>query len=151
MARTKQTARRKYIVVEKAAAHKKQLLPMTITRTFSCRAKPQTTAVLTNSKNINKCPRYRPGPMALREIRQYQGSTKNLVIRKIPFVRLVREIARNANVRFQSTAILALQEASEAYLVGLFQEANVCAILSKRVCIVPKDMFLARRIRGERA
>ena len=150
MARTKQTVRRKHIVVEKAAAHHKQQLPTTITRPFSCRSKPKT-AALTNSKNINKCLRYRPGPMALRDIRKYQGSTKNLMIRNIPFVRLVREIPQNTNVRFQSTAILALQEASEAYLVGLFQEANVCAILSKRVCIVPKDMFLARRIRGERA
>ena len=54
------------------------------------------------------------------------------------------------DVRFQSQAIFALQEAAEAYLVGLFEDTNLCAIHAKRVTIVPKDMILARRIRGER-
>lgn len=97
------------------------------------------------------------------------------MIRKLPFQKLVREIAQdfNTDLRFQSTAILALQEASEAYLVGLFQvgrasrqgfvisylesshhvslqDTNLCAIHAKRVTIMPKDMQLARRIRGER-
>lgn len=96
--------------------------------------------------------RYRPGTVALREIRKYQKSTE-LLIRKLPFQRLVREIAQQFNLkdyRFQSTAILALQEASEAYLVGLFEDTNACAIHAKRVTIMPKDMQLARRIRGER-
>jgi histone H3 len=53
-------------------------------------------------------------------------------------------------VRFQSVALLALQEATEAYLVGLFEDTNLCAIHAKRVTIMPKDIQLARRIRGER-
>ena len=96
--------------------------------------------------------RYRPGTLALREIRKYQKSTE-LLIRKIPFQRLVREIAQDfkTDLRFQSAAILALQEASEAYLVSLFEDTNLCALHAKRVTIMPKDMQLARRIRGERA
>lgn len=90
--------------------------------------------------------------MALREIRRYQKST-DLLIRKLPFARLVREIAAEFkdNMRFQSTAILALQEASEAYLVSIFEDANCCAIHARRVTIMPKDIWLSRRIRGERA
>ncbi|CAH1384265.1 unnamed protein product, partial [Tenebrio molitor] len=96
--------------------------------------------------------RYRPGTVALREIRRYQKSTE-LLIRKLPFQRLVREIAQDfkTDLRFQSSAVMALQEASEAYLVGLFEDTNLCAIHAKRVTIMPKDIQLARRIRGERA
>jgi len=92
------------------------------------------------------------GTVALREIRRYQKSTE-LLIRKLPFQRLVREIAQDfkTDLRFQSSAVLALQEASEAYLVGLFEDTNLCAIHAKRVTIMPKDIQLARRIRGERA
>eukprot|EP00957_Ditylum_brightwellii_P056841 4309498-Ditylum_brightwellii.AAC.1 len=101
---------------------------------------------------VKKPHRYRPGTVALREIRKYQKST-DLLIRKAPFQRLVREIAQDfkTDLRFQSTAVLALQEASEAYLVGLFEDTNLCAIHAKRVTIMPKDIQLARRIRGERA
>ncbi|KAL7541052.1 hypothetical protein ACHAXR_012369 [Thalassiosira sp. AJA248-18] len=101
---------------------------------------------------VKKPHRYRPGTVALREIRKYQKSTE-LLIRKAPFQRLVREIAQDfkTDLRFQSTAVLALQEASEAYLVGLFEDTNLCAIHAKRVTIMPKDIQLARRIRGERA
>ena len=88
---------------------------------------------------IKKPHRYRPGTVALREIR------------KLPFQRVVREIAGEfkSDLRFQSQAVLALQEAAEAYLVGLFEDTNLCAIHAKRVTIMPKDMQLARRIRGE--
>ena len=101
---------------------------------------------------VKKPHRYRPGTVALREIRRYQKST-DLLIRKLPFQRLVREIAQNFknDLRFQGSAILALQEASEAYLVSLFEDTNLCAIHAKRVTIMPKDVQLARRIRGERA
>eukprot|EP00798_Chlamydomonas_sp_ICE-L_P009353 gene9353-biopygen9273 len=101
---------------------------------------------------VKKPHRYRPGTVALREIRKYQKST-DLLIRKLPFQRLVREIAQdfNTDLRFQSSAVLALQEASEAYLVGLFEDCNLAAIHAKRVTIMPKDLKLARRIRGERA
>ena len=96
--------------------------------------------------------RWRPGTVALREIRKYQKSTE-LLIRKLPFNRLVREIARDikTDLRFQVQAIGALQESAEAYLVGLFEDTNLCAIHAKRVTIMPKDMQLARRIRGERS
>ena len=88
----------------------------------------------------------------LKEIRKYQKSTE-LLIRKLPFQRLVREIAQDfrTDLLFQSSAIMALQEASEAYLVSLFEDTNLCAIHAKRVTIMPKDLHLARRIRGERA
>ncbi|GFQ95304.1 histone H3.3 type 1, partial [Trichonephila clavata] len=71
----------------------------------------------------------------------------------LPLERLVREIAQDfkTDLRFQSAAIGALQEASESYLVGLFEDTNLCAIHAKRVTIMPKDIQLARRIRGERA
>lgn len=95
--------------------------------------------------------RYRPGTVALREIRRYQKST-DLLLRKLPFQRLVREIAQDIkqDLRFQGSAILALQEASESWLVSLFEDSNLCAIHAKRITIMPKDMQLARRIRGGR-
>ena len=136
-------------------------------------------------------------PRSFQRNRKYQKSTE-LLIRKLPFQRLVREIAQDFKVspgaeklatpfarvtlvssallharprepsltepepyaqsrvpqtdlRFQSHAVLALQEAAEAYLVGLFEDTNLCAIHAKRVTIMPKDIQLARRIRGERA
>merc|ERR1712100_757211 len=96
--------------------------------------------------------RFKPGTVSLREIRRFQKSTE-LLIRKLPFQRLVREIANDfkTDLRFQSSAVLALQEAAEAYMVGLFEDTNLCAIHAKRVTIMPKDMQLARRIRGERS
>ncbi|KAK6630073.1 hypothetical protein RUM43_015100 [Polyplax serrata] len=92
----------------------------------------------------------RPGTVALREIRRYQKST-SFSSRKLPFQRLVREIAHSfkTDLRFQSSAVMALQEASEAYIVGLFEDTNLCAIHAKRVTIMPKDIQLARRIKGE--
>ncbi len=101
---------------------------------------------------VKKPHRYRPGTVALREIRRYQKSTE-LLIRKLPFQRFVREIAQDfkTDLRFQASAFMALQEAAEAYLVGLFEEVNLCAIHAKRVTIMPKDIQLARRIRGEKA
>ena len=101
---------------------------------------------------VKKPHHFRPGTVALREIRRYQKSTE-LLLRKLPFQRLVREIAQDfkTDLRFQSTSVMALQEASEAYLVGLFEDTNLCAIHAKRVTIMPKDIQLARRIRGERA
>merc|ERR1711937_573599 len=103
------------------------------------------------SGGVKKPHRYRPGTVALREIRKYQKST-DLLIRKLPFQRLVREIAQDykSDLRFQSQALLALQEAAEAYLVSLFEDTNLCAIHAKRVTIMPKDIQLARRLRGER-
>ena len=101
---------------------------------------------------IKKPHRFRPDTVALREIRWSQKST-DLLIRRLPFQRLVREIAQEfkSDLRFQTSAVQAIQEAAEAYLVGLFEDTNLCAIHAKRVTIMPKDMQLARRIRGERA
>ena len=100
---------------------------------------------------IKRPHRYRPGTVALREIRKFQKST-DLLIKKLPFQKLIKEIAGEykMGLRFQSQAVLALQEAAEAYLIGLFEDTNLCAIHAKRVTIMPKDMQLARRIRGER-
>ena len=103
---------------------------------------------------VKKPHRYRPGTVALREIRRYQKST-DLLIRKAPFLRLYREIMINDlskmdGWRVRAESALALQEATEAYLVGLFEDTNLCAIHAKRVTIMPKDIQLARRIRGER-
>ena len=88
----------------------------------------------------------------MREVRRYQKSSE-LLIQQMPFQRLVREIAQvhNPYLRFQSGAILVLQESAEAYLVGLLEDTNLCAIHAKRVTIMLKDMQLAWRIRGERA
>ena len=99
---------------------------------------------------IKRPHRYRPGTVALREIRRYQRTTE-LLIRKLPFVRLVQEVTQDfkTDFRFQREAIAALQEAGEAYLVGLFKDTNLCAIHVKRVTIMPKDIQLARHIRGE--
>ena len=131
MARTKQTAR-----MSTGGGLARKQLPSKITR---------------NPGPMKKPHRFRPGTVALREIRKYQKST-DLLIRKLPFQRLVREVAQDfkTDLRFQSAAVMALQEAAEAYLVGLFEDTNLCAIHAKRVTIQPKDMQLARRIRGER-
>ena len=100
---------------------------------------------------MQKKRRFRPGTVALREIRRYQKST-DLLIRRAPFQRIIQEIVRSFrnDLRIQAAAIKGLQEAAEAYLVGLFEDSNLCAIHAKRVTIMPRDVQLARRIRGER-
>ena len=138
MARTKQTARKS----TGGKAPRKTLAAAIVRKSLPAQAggiKP-------------KPRRFRPGTLALKEIRRYQKSTE-LLIRKLPFQRLVREIMQEFrnDFRFQSTAVVAMQEASEAYLVGLFEDTNLCAIHAKRVTIMPKDIQLARRIRGEHA
>ncbi|KAL9703262.1 hypothetical protein quinque_006780 [Culex quinquefasciatus] len=111
----------------------------------------QTARKSTATGGVKKPHRFRPGTVALREIRRYQKST-DLLLRKAPFQRLVREVAQDfkTDLRFQSSSVMALQEACEAYLVGLFEDTNLCAIHAKRVTIMPKDIQLARRVRGER-
>jgi histone H3 len=99
-------------------------------------------------KSTRKKKRYRPGTKALRDIRKYQKST-NLLIAKLPFQRLVREIATvYKDCRFQGTALLALQEAAEAYLVETFENSNLCALHAGRCTVMIKDIMLARRIAG---
>ena len=124
MARTKQTARKS----TGGKAPRKQLA------TKAARKSAPATG------GVKKPHRYRPGTVALREIRRYQKSTE-LLIRKLPFQRLVREIAQDfkTDLRFQRSAVLVLQEAAEIYLVGLFEDTNLCAIHAKRVTIMPKE------------
>ncbi|XP_076056354.1 histone H3-like [Oratosquilla oratoria] len=96
--------------------------------------------------------RYRPSTVALLEIYFYQKITE-LLIRKLCFQRLVSEIVQDfkTDLRFQSPAVIALQETSEAYLVGLLEDTNLCSIHANRVTTIPKDIQLARRIREKRA
>jgi histone H3 len=135
MARTKQTARKSH-GGKKAP---RQQLAIKAAR----KAGPAT-------GGVKKPHRYRPGTVALREIRRYQKSTE-LLIKKRPFQRLVREVAQDfkTDLRFQSSAILALQEAAEAYLILLFENTNLAAIHGKRVTIMPRDMQFVRMITGE--
>ena len=109
---------------------------------------------------LKKPHRYQPGTVALREIRCYQRSTENL-IKRTPFQKLIREISQeyricpddpgtpSVQVRFQSTAIAALQEAAENYIVGLFEDVNLLAIHARQVTIMPRDIRLALRTRGD--
>ena len=138
MARTKQTAR-KQTAPTAGKAPRKQVSNKAARKTAP------------SMGGIKKPHRYRPGTVALREIRKYQKSTE-LLIRKLPFQRLVREVAQEfkSDLRFQSSAVIALQEACESYLVSLFEDTNLCAIHAKRVTIMAKDMQLARRISGEK-
>ena len=96
--------------------------------------------------------RYRPGTLALREIQKYQKSME-LLIQKLPFMRLVQEIGQQflMGIKFQGTAVMALQEVSEAYLISLFEDSSLCTIHAKHCTVMPKDMRLARRIWGERS
>lgn len=138
MARTKQTVRRKDPPL---------LSPVRIAA-FN-RSKKSRPPKLT--KATAKSHRFRPGTVALRQIRKYQKST-DLLVPKTPFMKLCRETAKwvyGTDFRFQSSAILALQEASEQYLTSLLESANLCALHAKRVTIFPKDMRLARRISGD--
>ena len=136
MARTKQTARKS----TGGKAPRKQLA------TKAARKSAPATG------GVKKPHRFRPGTVALREIRRYQKSTE-LLLRKLPFQRIVREIAKSGenkekDYRFQSSAILALQEATEAYMVSMFEDTNLAAIHAKRVTIMGKDIALAKRLRG---
>ena len=115
---------------------------------------------ITPTGGIKKPHRYRPGMVALRKIRRYQRSTENL-IKRTPFQKLIREILQeyricpdgpgtpSVQVRFQSTAIAALQEAAENFIVGLYEDVNLLAIHARRVTIMPRDIHLALCIRGD--
>ncbi|URD85947.1 hypothetical protein MUK42_28380 [Musa troglodytarum] len=136
MARTKQTARKS----TGGKSPHKQLATKAARKTAPA------------AGGVKKPHRFRPGTVALREIRKYQKNAEPLILR-LPFQRLVREVAQafKTDFRFQMSAVSAVQAAAEAYLVGLFEDTNLCAIHAKRVTIMPKDIQLARRIRGERA
>ncbi len=100
--------------------------------------------------SVRKPHRYRRGTVVLKEIRRLQKST-DLLIPKESFQKLVREVAYelDCDLKFQSTAILALQESVEAYIIELLEDTNLYAVHAKRVTIMPRDLYLARRTRGE--
>lgn len=139
----------------KSPVARKQPTPRKLTITSSSsssssRVSESVTATRTRESGNAPARRYRPGEKALREIRFYQKNT-DLLIRRLPFTRLVREIQTyffSKDYRWQAVAMLAMQEAAEAHLVGLFEDANLCTIHAKRVTVMPKDIQLARRIRG---
>ena len=133
MARTKETARP---VAKKALGSKKG---------------KKSAAKAAGGSGVKRVHRWRPGTVALREIRKFQKST-DLLIRKAPFQRLVREVAgaHKDGLRFQSSALQAVQEATENYVTSLLSDTNLCAIHTRRVTIMPRDLHLARRLRGER-
>lgn len=114
------------------------------------RGKGKAMKIKSSVDDVKKRHRYRPGTVALREIRRYQKRTE-LLVPRLPFQRLVREIAiqlRCKELRFQNAALSALQEAAEYFMVRLFEDTQLCAIHAKRVTIMPKDMNLTLRIRG---
>ena len=140
-ARTKQTAR-------KSTGGKSTLAA--IQANAARRVGPKGVRVVTSAGGVvpvKKKHRWKSGTVALRQIRKFQKSTE-LLLRKAPFMRLVREIAQDfkSELRFSPGAFLALQEATEARMVCVFEDANLCAIHGKRVTIYPKDIQLARRI-----
>ena len=109
---------------------------------------------------IKKPHRYHSGLLGLQEIHRYQQSTDSL-IRKTPFNKLIKEISQeyrvcpdgpgtpSVQVRFQSTALVALQETAENFLVGLFEDVNLLAVHAKRVTVMPHDIRLALGICGD--
>ncbi|KAJ1357861.1 hypothetical protein KIN20_016118 [Parelaphostrongylus tenuis] len=99
------------------------------------------------TSGVKKPQRYRPRAVPLCKIRRYRKSKESL-IHKLAFQRLVSKIAQDfrTGIRFHSSTVIAVQEASKAYLVGLFEDANLCAFLSRRDAIILKDIQLARRI-----
>lgn len=142
---------------KKTVARKSTASPAKPLRTHSTPSGLRKTSTPKNSTQSPNTPgtgrkprRFRPGSRALLEIRRFQKTTE-LLIPKLPFSRLIREICLNmvsSDYRFQSLALLALQEAAEAYMVTLFEDSLLCAIHAKRVTVMPRDMNLARRIRG---
>mmetsp|Transcript_3901 Transcript_3901/g.5064 ORF Transcript_3901/g.5064 Transcript_3901/m.5064 type:complete len:143 (+) Transcript_3901:59-487(+) len=141
MARTKESSRKSTGKVPRAGLVSKGK------KTSSSKAKKASSG----SSGTKKPHRFRPGTVALRDIKKYQKGTE-LLLRKLPFQRLVREIALSGKdgLRFQASAVLAMQEATEAHMVNLFADTCLCAIHGRRVTIMPKDVQLARRLRGER-
>lgn len=111
---------------------------------------PLPSFVLPASQQKNKRRRFRPGAVALREIREYRKGT-GLCLRKLPFQKVVREISQKVGpqYRWQSTAVMALQEAAEAWIIGMFEEANFIKHFAKRVTVLPKDLQIAQRVRRD--
>ena len=114
-------------------------------------SKPAKKACGSGSSGVKKPFKFKPGTVAVREISKYQKGTQ-MLIKKLPFQRMVREIAggQKDGLRYQLSALLATQEAAEAYIINLFADTCLCAIHGHRVTIMPRDLQLARRLRGEK-
>jgi histone H3 len=151
MARTKTTARKSTGGGVKKPRKQIPLPSKSKLQTKSAKKTVPVSPPLT-SGGIKKPHRYRPGTVALREIRRYQKSTE-MLLRKKPFQLIVRHITQllaKTDFRYRASALEALQHSAEAYLVGVFEDSQLCAIHAKRVTIMVRDMQLARRIKGER-
>ena len=132
-------------------AKKRQKMTANKRKQLSPQKRKSQTLSIDGGPTLKRHKRYKPGTVALREIRRYQNTT-NLLLRKLPFVRLIKEVLQDIypsnTIRWQSTALLAIQEATEAYLIALFEDTNLVAINAKRVTIMPRDIRVVRRIRG---
>lgn len=114
-------------------------------KTISSSASKQVPSSLSQAKA-----KFKPGSIALREIRKYQKSS-DLLIRKRPFQRLVRHLVSfNSELRFQSAALVIFQEAAENFLISLLEDAYRCAVHAKRVTLLPRDIILIYKIKYAR-
>lgn len=131
MVRTKQTARKS------TGGKTPKIYKILETKTKNLKNKgmhlPAVGRAKVKSEKTDRKRKYRPGTLALKEIRRYQKTTE-LLLKTMPFQRLVREVTQNfkADFRYQANALQALQEATEAYIVGLFEDTNLCAIHARR-------------------
>ena len=153
MARIKKNTARRMIGGRMSVGGKAPMKPMAIkmaARKLEIQVQAQAEADQQSARP--KRHRFKPGPLTIQEIRRYQDATVP-ILRKKPFVKLVKELSRDfkRELRYQSISMNALAEASEAFLVKMFEEADLCAKHGKRKEITPKDIKLARRLRGERS
>ena len=134
-----------------AAQTKQTAVKSKAPRALGTKRGKKSAAGASGSSGVKKSFRWRPGTVALRQVKKLQKSTE-LLIAKAPFSRLVREIADSHKVglRFQSSAVAAIQEATEAFVVSLLSDANLTALHANRVTALPRDLQLVRRLRGER-
>ncbi|MCD9558501.1 Alpha-glucosides permease mph3 [Datura stramonium] len=114
---------------------------------FGANSTPAAHKSAPTTSGVKKSHRYRSSTVGLSEIHKYQKSTDQLLKKKLPFHRLVHEFVQD----LKGHAVLALQEAAVTYLAGLFEDTNLCSIHVKRVTIMPKNINLIGRCRGERA
>lgn len=150
MVRTKKNPRKSTQVASSSNAAQQEATGSNRPRGGRSSSAPPATPATPSSIRQRKPHRFRPGTVALREIRHYQ-KTVHFLIHPLPFARLVREVAAQFSdtvSRWTAEALVALQEATEDHLVHLFEDTNLCAIHAKRVTIMTKDMQLARRLRG---
>nr|AJF96734.1 CENH3 [Lepidium oleraceum] len=128
-----------------------QTVPTTSPATTSKKVSKRTGKVMPQSSK-KKTYRYKPGTVALREIRHFQKST-HFLIPAAAFIREVRcitqAVAPPQISRWTAEALVALQEAAEDYVVGLLSDSMLCAIHARRVTLMRKDFELARRLGGK--